>query len=145
MVGTDLSGEITAAVSGIGGSAEDGGQQLFRDFPGAHQIRGGDHHTLFLQAARNGHGPRCLRADVGMMGAVGHIADQVLAHKQGGDKRDVGQMRTTQIGIIDNDHITGTPFQPLHDVPHGIGHAPQVHRDMRRLRAQQPARVEYRT
>ncbi len=84
-----------------------------------------------------------------MMGAVDDKGNQTLRaplrHKERSHQGHIGQMRTAQIGVIDNQHISRSPPDTADNLPHGIGHTTQMDRDMSRLGAQVTRGIENRT
>ena len=61
------------------------------------------------------------------------------------DRSHVWEMRATKVRIIQQDQVVWLPVEPLDDVRHGVRHAAEVHRDMRRLTKQPTVRIEHRT
>ena len=77
-----------------------------------------------------------------MMRAVHSKGRQLLINKDRSDDSDIGQMSTSQIGVVENQNIIGMPVKLLDNVRHGIGHTAQMDRNMSGLCAKQPTTIK---
>ncbi len=107
------------------------------------QVHRLDDHALLLQRRRYRHGTGGVRADIGVMGTVDHETHQGFTGEHGSDQRDIRQMGAAQVGIVENDLIPCLPAEAIDDIPHGIGHAAQMHRNMGRLGTEFSPGIEY--
>ena len=159
--GGDLRRQIPLPVVGRAGVAADERHHFLIDAARRGQLQRRNNQPFLVQLRGQGHRPRRHSAHIGMMPPVAHIANQAAAvvaaavaaaaaiarrrragTRPGGGKANrrhqgnVGQMRTAQVGVIEDDNIPGA--QPLGEGfqrrLHGSGHRPQMHRLVRRLR-----------
>jgi hypothetical protein len=99
--------------------------------------RGRDDDALLGERARCGrHRPRLSAADVGVMRARDGEAEVGA-----GDERDVGEVRAAGERIVEHEDV-GSRRLVLHHRGHGIGHRPEVNRDVLSLRDHSTALVE---
>ena len=83
--------------------------------------------------------PGVMPPNVGVVGAAGGVADESALAVDGGNQRDVRQMRSAGVGIVDDGDVGfGQGAEVFEHRLHAGGHGTQMHRDMRRL-GQQPA------
>ena len=61
------------------------------------------------------------------------------------DRRHVGKMRATQVRVVQQDQVIRLPVEPPDDIRHGVCHATEVHRNVRRLTKQSAVRIKHRT
>jgi hypothetical protein len=78
------------------------------------------------------------------MGAVGHEGGQLAVDEQRRDQGHVGQVRPAEKRIVHDHHVPRGPLHTPDNLPHGIGHAAQVDRDVRGLSTQLAVGVEHR-
>ena len=84
-----------------------------------------------------------MRTDIGMVSPVGDEADQLTLFKHRGDQGHIGQVGPPQVGVVDDQHVARRPVSRPDQFLHGIRHAAEMHRDMRRLSAESAVRVEH--
>ncbi len=110
-----------------------------------------DAQAFLVDVPRQRHRSRRLPADVGVMGAIGGVADELWRGRTGctgvdrRNNRDVGKVGPAGIGIVhDRDIAIGQIADSGSHGGDGRGHGSQVNRNVRRLRQQHAGSVEDR-
>ena len=155
-VGGDLGGEVghvllDVAAGIVTGQQQVAGRRRFEDALG-HQPEVIDHHAFFGDVAAVGRGrPRGAATDIGVVAPAGngrHDLQRAAAGAwRGEDRCDhgyIGQMGAAVEGVVHHEHVPGAdaPSVFVQDLLHALAHRAQMHRHVRRVGNQIPARVE---
>src|SRR5439155_4206600 len=90
-----------------------------------------DADSLLVDVAAESHGAGADPANVGVMGAIGGIADQCVVVKDRRDNRDVRKVRAAGEGFVDDGDIAATQWsQSIEHGLNGSGHRSKVDGDV---------------
>jgi len=141
-------GQVHLRVAGRVGRRTEQAQCLrFPQHPAARQQPVVDEHPLFLDpGAERGHRAWRDAPDLRVVAAGRHEEENLAAGavEHGSDHGDVRQMRPAVVGIVEHVDVTGAhpPGVAPHDDLDALPHRAQVHRNVRRVGDEAPARVE---
>ncbi len=137
-VGRELGAQVGAALLRLAHLAREPLDRLLVELLGL------DHHALLVERLGvGGHRAGRRAADVGVVGAVGGEADQLLAGEGGRDDRDVGQVGAARVGVVEHPAHPGLVVLVRHRRDRG-GHRAQVDRDVLGLHHEVAGGVEQR-
>ena len=128
LVGPGLGGEIPAQAVFRSGQSN-----MLLQFTGPIQQGRRDYLALFGQRFRQRHRTGRIAADIGVMGAIGSEAGEFAGMENRRDQGDVGQVRAAEIWVVEHKHVAVDPIESAHHITHGVGHAAEMHGDMRGL------------